>query len=195
MSDNLSLENQVIVALRRISRAIDLHSRVLVQQHSLTAPQLAALQAVGELQPITVSAVARSVHLSMATVTGIFNRLEKRGLVIRSRNGQDRRTVALELTDAGAKLLDAAPSLLQDRFRAELAKLKQWEQTQLLASLQRIATMMDAESIDAAPILGPGIVTALPEDVARYLKKDVNPVEELAGADAQGLAGEDAEIE
>ena len=191
MRKRLSLENRVIVALRRISRAIDLHSRVLVQQHGLTAPQLAALQAVGELQPVSVSAVARRIHLSMATVTGIFNRLEKRDLVMRSRNGRDRRTVALELTEAGTRMLEAAPSLLQDRFRSELAKLEEWEQTQLLASLQRIAAMMDAEGIEAAPVLGPGVVTALPEDVSYYLEKAVDPAEETESADRESLDGED----
>ena len=178
MSENLSIENQVIVALRRISRAIDLHSRALVQQHGLTAPQLAALQAVGELQPASLSAVARSIHLSMATVTGIVGRLEKRGVVKRSRNGHDRRTVSLELTPCGTEVLRSAPSLLQDSFRSELAKLEQWEQTQLLASLQHIATMMDAEGIEAAPVLGAGVVTALPEDVSRYLEVAVKLAEE-----------------
>jgi DNA-binding MarR family transcriptional regulator len=151
-----------------------------MQGFGLTAPQLAALQAVGELQPVPVSGVARSIHLSLATVTGIFNRLETRELVTRSRNGRDRRTVMVELTDGGAELLKAAPSLLQDRFRRELAKLEQWEQTQLLASLQRIASMMDAEEIEAAPVLTPGIVTALPEDVSRYLEEAVKPAEETS---------------
>ena len=164
MSETLSIENQVIVALRRISRAIDLHSRALVQQHGLTAPQLAALRAVGELQPVSV--------------TGIFNRLEGRALVRRSRNGEDRRSVLVELTEAGAELLESAPSLLQDRFRSELTRLQQWEQTQLLASLQRIAAMMDAEGIQAAPVLGSGVVTALPEEVSLYLEKAVKPAEE-----------------
>lgn len=197
MSENLSTENQIIVALRRISRAIDLHSRALLQEHGLTAPQLAALRAVGELQPLSVSTVARAIHLSMATVTGIFNRLESRGLVTRFKDGPDRRSVALQLTEAGAKLLESAPSLLQDRFRCELAKLKQWEQTQLLASLQRIASMMDAEGIEAAPVLGPGVVTALPEDVSEYLQKAVKPAEESEPAEvppvhAQGWEGEGA---
>jgi hypothetical protein len=65
---NLSAENQVIMALRRISRAIGLHSFALVQQHGLTAPQSSALQAVGDLQPVPISGVARSIHLSLATV-------------------------------------------------------------------------------------------------------------------------------
>ncbi len=176
--DNLSTENQVIVALRRISRAIDLHSRALVQECGLTAPQLAALQALAELQPVPVSGVARHIHLSLATVTGIFNRLEARGLVTRSRNGQDRRTVIVELTLAGAELMKSAPSLLQDGFRHELAKLEQWEQTQLLSSLQRIAAMMHAEGIEAAPVLGSGIAAALPEDISQYLERAVKPAEE-----------------
>jgi len=178
MCETLSIENQVIVALRRISRAIDLHSRALVQQHGLTAPQLAALRAVGELQPVSVTGVAKAIHLSLATVTGIFNRLEGRALVRRSRNGEDRRSVLVELTEAGAELLESAPSLLQDRFRSELTRLQQWEQTQLLASLQRIAAMMDAEGIQAAPVLGSGVVTALPEEVSLYLEKAVKPAEE-----------------
>jgi DNA-binding MarR family transcriptional regulator len=183
MSSELSIEDQVIVALRRISRAIDLHSRALLQQYGLTAPQLAALRSVGQLQPVSVSGVARAIHLSLATVTGIFNRLERRALVKRSRDGKDRRTVVVELTDAGAKLLESAPSLLQDRFRSELAKLEQWEQTQLLASLQHIASMMHAEEIEAAPVLSPGIVTASAEDVSDYLEKAVKPTEESPAGD------------
>jgi DNA-binding MarR family transcriptional regulator len=188
MPQSLGIENHVILALRRINRAVDLHSRVLLQKHGLTAPQLAALQAVGELQPVSVGAVARAIHLSVATVTGIFNRLEGRGLVMRSRDGRDRRTVVVALTEEGARLRESAPSLLQDRFRSELAKLEQWERTQLLASLQRIAAMMDADKIEAAPILGAGVVTASPEDVSDYLVRAVRPLEEAPAGDAAASA-------
>lgn len=158
MTTNLSIEDQVIVALRRITRAIDLHSKGLVNEVGLTAPQLATLLAVQRLHPINVSALAKSVHLSQATMTGILNRLEKRGLVQRARSGTDRRSVAIELTSDGDELLQGAPSLLQDRFRCELLTLHEWEQTQMLATLQRIASMMDAEDIDASPVLTTGDV-------------------------------------
>ena len=39
----LSIEDQVLVAMRRITRAIDLHSRGLMQAIGLTAPQLACV--------------------------------------------------------------------------------------------------------------------------------------------------------
>jgi DNA-binding MarR family transcriptional regulator len=165
----------------------------LVQQHGLTAPQLAALQAVAELQPVSVSGVARRIHLSLATVTGIFNRLEVRALVKRSRDDRDRRAVMVELTSGGADLLRSAPSLLQDRFRRELTKLEQWEQTQLLASLQRIAAMMDAKESEVSPVLNTRIVTAFPEDVSGYLKEAVQPAEE-PGNHASGTLGDEEDV-
>ncbi len=183
MSGTLPLGEQVIAALRRITRAIDLHSRLLLQKCGLTIPQLTALQAIQRGQPITVGALARDIYLGPATVTGILGRLEKRGLVSRTRGDLDRRSVVIQLTDEGAKLVAEAPSLLQDRFHRELAKLRQWEQTMILSTLQRIASMMDAEDIEAAPVLVPGVVGALPEDVSRYLEKAVVTTVETPLAD------------
>jgi DNA-binding MarR family transcriptional regulator len=169
----LTLEDQVIAALRRITRAIDLHSRLLMQEYGLTAPQLATLQAIVRLEPVTIGAIGRAIHLSQATVTGIVGRLEKRGLATRTRSQRDRRSVVVELTDAGRALAEGAPSLLQDRFHQELAKLQEWERTMMLATLQRIASMMDAEAIEAAPVLAAGVMGAVEEDVSRYLEKAV----------------------
>ena len=165
----------MLVALRRITRAIDLHSRGLLQQAGLTAPQLATLRAVERLQPISTGALAKSIHLSQATVTGILTRLESRGFVSRVRSDKDRRTVVVELTEQGSTVLDNSPSLLQDRFRRELLMLQEWEQTQMLATLQRIAAMMDAEDIDAAPVLAAGAVTATSEAVSQFLDNAVSP--------------------
>jgi len=185
MSNALPLEEQVIAALRRITRAIDLHSRLLLQKNGLTIPQLAALQAIRRLQPNTVGALARDIYLGSATVTGILGRLENRGLVTRTRGDLDRRSVVVQLTDDGAKLVAEAPSLLQDRFHRELAKLQEWEQTMILATLQRIASMMDAEDIEAAPVLVPGAVSAVPEDISRYLEKAVVPTDEAPLAEEE----------
>ena len=188
MSTLLDLEDQVIVALRRITRAIDLYSRGLMQQVGLTTPQLAALQAIERLQPITAGSLAKSIHLSQATLTGILTRLETRNLVSRVRSVSDRRTVVVELTEEGQAVLESAPSLLQDRFRRELLKLQEWEQTQMLATLQRIAAMMDAEQIDAAPVLAAGAATATSEDVSQFLDKAVTPAESTVFSPPNDLA-------
>jgi DNA-binding MarR family transcriptional regulator len=165
----VDVEQQVIAALRRITRAIDLHSRLLLQKHGLSSPQLAALQVIQRMQPICAGTLARELRLSYGTVSGILGRLEKRLLIHRMRGAQDRRSVLVELTDTGAKVIEEAPSLLQDRFRWELSRLQQWERTTILATLQRIAAMMEPERIQAVPVLVAGAGSAGEEDVSRYV--------------------------
>ncbi len=169
MGTSLSIEDQIVAAIRRIMRAVDLHSRHLAEEHGLTGPQLATLKAASRLgEASSTGALARAVHLSGPTVTGILDRLAKRGLVERARSGQDRRSVTITITRRGEEVLAAAPSLLQDRFRGELARVEDWEQTMILAMLQRIAAMMDAESLDASPVLVPGPVDAATQGAAPW---------------------------
>ncbi|HRX84918.1 MAG TPA: MarR family transcriptional regulator [Phycisphaerae bacterium] len=152
----MSAEDQIVAAIRRIIRAVDVHSRRLVEEHGLTGPQLAVLREAARLGRAPVSAIARAVHVSQPTVTGILDRLERHGLVERHRDDADRRAVIVTVTVPGHQLLNRAPSLLQDRFRRELMKLRDWERTMTLATLQRIAEMMEADSLDASPVLVAG---------------------------------------
>jgi DNA-binding MarR family transcriptional regulator len=178
MPASLTLEQQVIAALRKITRAIDLHSRQLLKQCGLTSPQLSALQALQRLQPITVGALAKEIHLGQATVTGILRRLEDRGLVVRNRGNEDRRSVLVTLTERGQQVLRSSPSPLQEHFHRELTLLQEWERTQILATLQRIASMMGAGDIEAAPLLVSGTAGAPAEDVSRFLEKAVVATED-----------------
>jgi DNA-binding MarR family transcriptional regulator len=89
-------------------------------------------------------------------VSGVLDRLERRELVRRERSDRDRRAVAVTVTEKGEKLLRESPSLLQDRFREGLAQLEGWERHGLLSALERVAAMMDAERIKAAPVLDAG---------------------------------------
>jgi DNA-binding MarR family transcriptional regulator len=154
------IEEHIVAALRRIVRAIDLQSRRMVDACGLTGPQIVVLREVGRLSGVSISALARAASLSQPTMSGILERLEKRGYVRRQRSEQDRRSVFVSLTPEGARVLRDAPSLLQDRFQRELGRLEEWERTQMLSILQRVAGMMDAEALDAAPILETGALDA-----------------------------------
>jgi len=149
-----TLEEQIIAAIRRIIRCIDLRSRALLSESGFTAPQLASLKAIsragGEAEP---SQIARELKLSNATITGVIDRLHKRNLVERERSTEDRRRVAVRLTDTGKKALKGAPSLLQESFSDQLQEIAEWERTMMLSTLQRIASMMEADDIEASPIL------------------------------------------
>lgn len=150
--------NEVLIALRRVIRATDLHSKHLAKTTGLTAPQILLLQTVRDKGEVTIGELANDISLSQATVTSILDRLEKRNLVYRVRSTEDKRKVHAYLTEAGAKTLQDAPMPLQDQFTHQFNNLEQWEQTMIIASLQRIAHMMDAEHIDASPVLDVGVI-------------------------------------
>ena len=120
MNESSSLDDQVVAALRRIARAIDLHSRELLHQCGLTAPQLLTMRAVVRLEPVAVTALAAAVCVSQATMTGILDRLEHQNFIVRNRDQSDRRNMLVRLDSRGRQIpaggpLDSARSL---QFRA-----------------------------------------------------------------------------
>jgi DNA-binding MarR family transcriptional regulator len=159
-----------MAALRRIIRAIDLHSRSLVQRFGLTGPQLLVLKTLAVDAPRTVTAIAEAVNLSQATVTGILDRLERKGMVTRTRSDTDRRKVLVAPTLRAGQALAEAPPLLQEHFVAAFTGLPDWQQTQILSSLQRIVALMEAGDLEAGPILTTGPVDAGPEETGEFLR-------------------------
>jgi len=158
--------DDILVALRRITRAIDIQSKKLSRVSGLTAPQLLVMQAIRKEGATKPSSIAAEVLLSQATVTTIIDRLEKAALVSRERSTVDRRVVLVSLTEEGREKLLKAPELLQSGFIRELDKLEDWERSLIVASLQRVASMMDAEDLEAAPILELGEIAPQTDDLA-----------------------------
>ena len=158
MGNNEAVRDQVLIAIRRIVRAIDLHSRRLVQEHGITGPQALILKRLADSGELSAGELARAVSLSQATVTDVLDRLEKRGLLRRERSAEDKRRVLVSATAQGLDVLKSSPPLLQDHFVAEFARLADWEQSLILSSLQRVAAMMDATELDVAPLLAGPVV-------------------------------------
>ena len=156
--------DEILIALRRIMRATDLQSQQLSRQSGLTVPQLLVMQAIAKEGSPSTSTLARHIVVSHATVTRIIDRLERDGIVTREKSSKDKRVVNVSLTDTGKSKLDAAPEPLQAEFLRKYRELESWEQQMLKSSLLRIATMMDAEDLDAAPILQTGAIVETQPD-------------------------------
>ena len=147
-----SRTDDVLVALRQIMRATDLHSKNLKKRTGLTTPQLVVLLAL-EHGELTIGTIAERVSLSVATVTAILDRLERQVLISRRRSDQDRRRVYAFLTPIGKDRLKNAPPALQYEFVDAFNALDDWEQSYITAAFQRVAQMMNAEAIEASPLL------------------------------------------
>lgn len=162
MSDeNTKIAHDVLRTIRQIVRKISEHSKALYREAGLTVPQLMCLKAIGDLEEgaeeVTVIMVAKQLELSPATVSRIIDRLTRSGLVERERRAKDRRKVCLSLTAAGLERFQTLPVPLQERFVQRLSTLPSDERSRLLASLRRIADLMEATQIDAAPMLTPEV--------------------------------------
>ncbi len=152
--------DDVLVALRRVIRAVGLHSRQLERSHGLTAPQALVLKAIMGLEEASVGTVAKRVSLSQATVTDILNRLESREMVLRERSREDRRRVMVRATEKAIAIMSRSPPLLQEAFVQRFQALEEWEQSLLISSLQRVTALMGVEQLDASPVLVAGPVAA-----------------------------------
>jgi DNA-binding MarR family transcriptional regulator len=156
--------DDILVSLRQITRAIDIHSRDLQKQSGLTTSQLLVLAAIQKLEVATPGSVAKEIVLSQATVTSLLDRMEKRGLIQRNRSDTDKRSVRLALSQEGLDKLNNAPEILQTEFLNKYRRLEPWERQMLSAALGRIASMMNAENIDASPILTTGTIGEAPSE-------------------------------
>lgn len=162
-------DESILRSLRKITRAIDVYSRRLASRYRLTGPQLVCIRHLAASGPIAPSTLATAVSLSHPTVTGILDRLERRELVTRTRLKSDKRRVVVELTEEGLQLAAAAPMPLHQRFARRLSSLSRDEQVRIDRVLRDVVEMMEADEIDAVPLLSSGPLDAQPGDVASFL--------------------------
>ncbi|NWG45723.1 MAG: MarR family transcriptional regulator [Alphaproteobacteria bacterium] len=144
---------RVLIALRQIIRATDMHSKRLFRELGLSLPQAVVLKAIAELGEVTTRRISEEVSLSQATVTIILDRLEERGYAERYRSTFDRRIVHSRLTEEGRQILARAPPLLQEGFLQRFRRLPAQQQAEILDALECVAGMMKAEALARPPAL------------------------------------------
>jgi DNA-binding MarR family transcriptional regulator len=161
-----ALEDSILTSLRKITRAIDLHSRQLAKEYKLTGPQVVCLRRLRATGTTLPSILSREVSLSQATITGILDRLEAQGLVERQRDRDDRRRVNISLTSQGIAIAESSPEPLQDRFLESLNQLPKENQQIIDTVLRQVVDMMEAKQLEAAPVLQAGSIIDGPTEPA-----------------------------
>ncbi|WP_133130191.1 bifunctional helix-turn-helix transcriptional regulator/GNAT family N-acetyltransferase [Legionella yabuuchiae] len=168
---------RILQSLRQNIRAIEQYSYKLSSQYHITAPQLICLTAIRDHGAIPVAEVARRVHLSPSTVVGIFNRLEKKGLIARHPHEHDKRRTVITLTDVGRALIQKAPQPLQEQLANSFGKLSETEQLSIVTALEKVVDMIQARDLDAAPVLETGPLNTCPETRNTFWKAaEINPI-------------------
>ena len=110
---------------------------------------LSVLEARGA-QPMGV--LADELDVSVASATGIVDRMEKRGLVERQHAAEDRRVVLVRPTERGLKLVRMVGDHRRARFAMAMGRLDETQLTALLSVLRTVrAAMVDDTTSDEGP--------------------------------------------
>jgi MarR family transcriptional regulator, organic hydroperoxide resistance regulator len=134
----------VLDNLRRIHQAIGEYTRMAEKETELTGPQLWALQLLA-ISPLRVSDLARQMFLRPATIVGIVDRLEMKGLISRTRSTDDRRVVDVALTGKGEEVVAKAPKVVQLLLLNGLATLPDDEFTAVVEGMKLMVRLLRAE--------------------------------------------------
>ncbi len=153
MTRNADIIAEIVDNLRRIFQVVNEHSKKAEHETGLTGPQLWAIKTIAEAEPVMVSELARRMYLHPATVVGILDRLETRGLAMRTRSTQDRRVVKVALTKQGKDLVKKAPEVAQGLLVAGLEQITPRELKNIAQGLERMVEILGAQGIPPRLIL------------------------------------------
>lgn len=163
--------NATLTALRRILRATDLHGREVARSVGLTAVQLRLLKLTYESKAATAKYLASNMRVSQATITALLDKLATRGMIERRVSSIDRRQKNIIVTEAGRQALQDAPDPMQRDFAERFEQLADWEQAMLLAAAERIAELLRADDLEAAPLLTTGEIAGEVADTVKVLEE------------------------
>lgn len=108
--DGYRVDDRLGFLVNRLAAAMRKAFEKRLEEHGLTAPQYAFLAMLFEEDGQPLSNIGRRSCCDKPTVTGIANRLEKKGFIKKVRDGNDRRIIKAVLTEKGKGLEDALVS-------------------------------------------------------------------------------------
>ena len=145
----------IMISIRKIVRAINLESKRIEKDYSLSIPQLLTLKFLEEKTEYKSSMKELKEHLSLnaSTVSGIVARLESKGFIARLPNPTDKRSTPIVLTSNGNRLIKQTDESLHERVMRKSNSLTEEEYRQILVSFQTIIEIFDIDNVDASPII------------------------------------------
>jgi DNA-binding MarR family transcriptional regulator len=144
--------SRIVNSVRQIRNAINCYSKELMRTVGLSGPQLGLLIVVSRYPQVSLGEVSERMFLHTSTVSGIVDRLEVAGYLVRQRDAEDRRTVRLRLTNKGTTAIAQAPPSTFGFMIEGLDRLPATQLCEMSRSLQTLCQLMKIEDIDGAKV-------------------------------------------
>jgi len=135
--ENIALETSLGYYLSKAKQALVERMDRALEPLDLTAQQIGVILLLSRGYARTPFELSRKMSYDSGSMTRMLDRLERKGLVARSRSEQDRRMIELTLTERGAEAARALPSLVANALNAQLDGFSADELVTLTGLLQR----------------------------------------------------------
>lgn len=146
---------EILISLRKVLRSINLENKKIEKKYGVSTPQILILNFLKNSADYqsTATELKKYLNLNASTVTGILSRLENKKLIAKIPNAKDKRVTKISLTVEGINLTHQLPEALHERFSKRLKTLEKKELDMIKKSINMLVMLMDAENMDASPIL------------------------------------------
>lgn len=111
-----------------------------LEPYDVTPVQYGVLYCLWETDIHTPREIADKLQLENSTISGVLERMEKKGLIERQVSKKDRRYIEVVLTDKGASLKDGVLDTVEQFNEDVMSVLSSQEQDILKESLEKLNT-------------------------------------------------------
>jgi DNA-binding MarR family transcriptional regulator len=131
----------------RIYRRLWADQTRFLQQYGITPSQFGVMAVLMQEDAMTFTELSRRTVLHGSTLTGIIDRLEEKGLVVRVNDAHDRRQIQLSMTAKAREVFRGIPTIDENGLLCTVLKaLSDEERQSLLCSLGRLGEEMGEEA-------------------------------------------------
>jgi DNA-binding MarR family transcriptional regulator len=141
MSTHVDEVEQAVAGLFTAYRR--LRGREQQRADDLSGAQLRALDSLADVGHATAKHLADFADVTPATMTGMLDSLEAKGIIRRERGTTDRRTVQVVLTKKGHEVVEAARKRWRERWGAALGDLPTQDLQATTRALTAVRRMFD----------------------------------------------------
>src|SRR5215470_8242701 len=144
---------QLWLVMTRSHHALRLLAEQSITNTGLCLTDFAALEALLHKGPLTITEIQDKVQLASGSMTAAIDRLEERGLVVRSFTASDRRARIVKLTQEGKRVASEYFERHARDLEELMSVLSEKEKLQVYGSLKKVG-LFAAQKLDGVRLLG-----------------------------------------
>jgi DNA-binding MarR family transcriptional regulator len=146
--DNEQVIKNTVAALRRLLRAVYIDNAKMSRQYGVTGAQGSVMRSLRDSGPASSAQLSRILYVKPSTMTGIIDRLEKKGLVVRTPKIGDRRVSIIMMTPEGEVLTRQLPDPLEMKLVSNLSDLDTEHVKQVSTIVEELLSMIEVTNIE-----------------------------------------------